>query len=193
MQFEDIFLKGRSRACVSQGRIGCIATHKCIDHCIALESGEFPPEKGPLTDMLLPQGIRDPRCRSECASPYDRHCRDYCRLYSATGTMHDSAGKLGLHKIPPEMLEALARVMDYGDNKYAPGNWKQGTNWSEFFGSTLRHIYKWWRGEDIDPESGCLHLAHAICNLTFLIWYDAYRKGTDDRPKTTVYADPSVH
>lgn len=96
-------------------------------------------------------------------------------------TMHDSSGKLGLHKIPYEMLESLAQVMDYGDNKYAPGNWKKGTNWLEFFGSTLRHLYKWRQGEDVDPESGCLHLAHAICNLTFLIWYSKHVRGHDDR------------
>jgi hypothetical protein len=95
--------------------------------------------------------------------------------------MHDSAGKLGLHKIPSEMLEELARVMDYGDNKYAPGNWKKGANWLDFLGSALRHIFKWRQGEDVDPESGCLHLAHAICNLTFLLWYSKHKRGHDDR------------
>lgn len=109
-----------------------------------------------------------------------RNCHfPYC--YPRGRALHFSEGKLGVDQIPVEMLEELARVFDYGAKKYARDNWKKGVPWHEFYGSALRHIFKWWQGEDIDPESNCLHLAHAICNLTFLLWYSKYNVGLDDR------------
>lgn len=41
----------------------------------------------------------------------------------------------------------------------------------------------WQRGEDIDPESGQPHLAHAMCNLRMLTLYTKNFPEGDDRPK----------
>ena len=47
----------------------------------------------------------------------------------------------------------------------------------------LRHLAAFQRGEDLDPESGLPHLAHAMCNLRMLTLYSRTYKEGDDRPK----------
>lgn len=96
--------------------------------------------------------------------------------------MHLDEGKLRMDLIPPEVLEALAGVLTYGCNKYEERNWEGGIKYSKIYGSLLRHMMEWWKGIDIDPESSLPHLHHAICNLAFLITYDARKmEGLDDR------------
>jgi len=34
----------------------------------------------------------------------------------------------------------------------------------------MRHLVAEYKGEDYDIESGFLHLAHAACNILFLLW-----------------------
>ncbi len=44
-----------------------------------------------------------------------------------------------------------------------------------------RHLIAHYSGEDIDPESGLPHLAHASCCLMFLTNMAATRPDMDDR------------
>lgn len=99
------------------------------------------------------------------------------------GAMHFSADKSGVDQVPPELLIEWGDVFSYGEKKYARDNWKRGTSWHEFYGSALRHIYKWWNGEDVDPETGLPHLAHALWNVGALRYYQIHGIGTDDRPE----------
>jgi len=92
-------------------------------------------------------------------------------------------GKLRYDLIPPEALEDLARVLTYGANKYTDNNWQQGLKWSRVFASLMRHMWAWWRGQDLDEESGLPHLAHAACNVFFLSTYSYSHPELDDRPK----------
>lgn len=84
----------------------------------------------------------------------------------------DDQEKLRYDLIPPEALEALADVLTYGAAKYAPRNWEKGVASWRVFGALMRHLWKWWGGETIDPESGKPHLSHAITNIAFLIAYE---------------------
>jgi hypothetical protein len=61
------------------------------------------------------------------------------------------------------------------------GNWEQGMTWSRCYNSCMRHLLAFWRGEEMDPESGLPHLAHAICNIIFLYEYQTRSIGKDDR------------
>lgn len=94
---------------------------------------------------------------------------------------HYSQDKSGVDQIPTEVLMEWGEVFTYGEKKYARNNWKKGTDWHEFYGSALRHLYKWWNGEDIDPETGLSHLAHALWNVGALRYYQRREIGTDDR------------
>ena len=86
--------------------------------------------------------------------------------------------------IPWEAMDEIARVYAFGAEKYAAHNWRKGYEWSKSFSSLCRHIFAWWRGEDLDPESGLSHLGHAGFHvLGLLTWcLDRKRYGEfDDR------------
>lgn len=106
---------------------------------------------------------------------------------SAQGTKND-AGKLGTHLLPTAPLESIARVLDFGAAKYAPNNWRKGLAYSRVYGAILRHLWSWWRGEDNDRETGLPHLAHAGCEILFLL---DYHLGKPER--RTVVDDRAEH
>lgn len=89
--------------------------------------------------------------------------------------------KPALAFLPTEPLEEVAEILDFGAEKYGRNNWQIGTSWMRFASAALRHLFAWIRGEDLDPETGKSHLAHAACNLLFLMWYQRHGKGEDDR------------
>jgi hypothetical protein len=83
--------------------------------------------------------------------------------------------------IAPEMLEGVAAVLAHGAGKYGERNWEKGLGWSRPFAACMRHLWAWWRGEDLDQESGLPHLDHAACNIMFLCAFAKRGTGTDDR------------
>lgn len=78
---------------------------------------------------------------------------------------------------------SVAAVLGFGAEKYAADNWRKGMEWRRLYGAALRHLMAWERGEDLDPESGLPHLAHAGCCILFLLSYQLVGGGTDDRVK----------
>lgn len=92
-------------------------------------------------------------------------------------------GKADLSLIPLSTLEDEARVWMYGERKYKRFNWMKGMPWSVPLACALRHLAAWQNGEDLDPESGQPHLAHAMCNLRMLTLYSRTYQEGDDRPK----------
>lgn len=96
------------------------------------------------------------------------------------GVKFDTA-KITPQYIAPEMITALSSVLAYGAWKYSPRNWEKGMAWSRPFGGMMRHMWAWWKGENLDPETGFSHLWHAACCLMFLIAYEERKVGQDDR------------
>jgi len=95
----------------------------------------------------------------------------------------DKEGKIQLSLLPVEALEFIAMVSTQGAKRVAPRNWERGMNWSEVFDALLRHLFAYWRGEDIDPKHGLPHLAHAGFWLLALLDFFIKGRGVDDRPK----------
>jgi len=95
-------------------------------------------------------------------------------------------GKPPIHMVPPEVIEAMAIVMDFGAKKYGENNWRldPSTGWSRSYSSLQRHLNSFWRGEDNDPESGEPHLAHALTQCAILYMYFLENKDMDDRYDT---------
>lgn len=89
----------------------------------------------------------------------------------------DDTDKLPLYLLPFDALEDVARVLLFGANKYGERNWEQGMKRSRLIGAGLRHIFKWCMGEKVDPETGLSHIAHAACNMLFLLAYE--KRGID--------------
>ncbi|MCA2590181.1 MAG: hypothetical protein IM509_05375 [Microcystis sp. M31BS1] len=102
-------------------------------------------------------------------------------LDTQAGYKHD-AEKLRYDLIPPEAMEELAKVLTHGATKYEDHNWARGMKWGRVFSALMRHMWSWWKGENVDPETGYSHLSHALCNLVFLVTYEQRKMGQfDDR------------
>lgn len=96
------------------------------------------------------------------------------------------AHKRRLHLLPPGVRDAVVRVLEHGADKYGPFNYRKGgVKATIYYDATNRHLDAWLKGEDVDPDSGELHVAHAIASLVVLL--DGYQCGVvdDDRPSPT--------
>jgi hypothetical protein len=96
--------------------------------------------------------------------------------------------------IPPEVFEEMGKVLAFGSEKYEARNWEKGMAWGRCHAAALRHLVAWSRGEDLDPETGLPHLAHAATNIAFLLAYQqrGMRDGFDDRaPHFTKLSPPA--
>jgi hypothetical protein len=87
---------------------------------------------------------------------------------------YDQSAKFDAGKPPYELVqwqfvEGIAAVLAYGAQKYNANSWQTVPQARvRYFAATVRHLLAWWRGEDLDPESGLRHLWHAGCNVMFL-------------------------
>ena len=68
-------------------------------------------------------------------------------------------------------LYAIASVLTYGAMKYLPNNW-QGVDPESYEDALDRHLAEWRAGEAVDSDTGLHHLAHAGCNVLFLLWFE---------------------
>jgi hypothetical protein len=83
--------------------------------------------------------------------------------------------------VPVEPMDEVARVYGFGCGKYAKNNWRLGYDWGLSYGAARRHLNAFWRGEDLDPESGLHHLAHGVFHLLTLMEYGRTHPELDDR------------
>lgn len=84
--------------------------------------------------------------------------------------------------VGPGFLE-IGKALTYGANKYCPYNYRNngGLAWGRLSGAALRHLTAFMMGEDRDPESGLLHLAHCGASVLMLLDLVVLGIGTDDR------------
>jgi hypothetical protein len=96
--------------------------------------------------------------------------------------------KIPMALVPAEAIEKVAKVLSFGATKYGANNWRDdghSTPYTRTYSSILRHLSAWSKGEDIDPESGQEHLAHATTQLMILMIHQAEHPESDDRYNTT--------
>lgn len=93
--------------------------------------------------------------------------------------------------IPFDALEEVARVYSVGAEKYEDDNWLKGYRWRLSLGALIRHVARFMLGEDRDPETGCLHLAHAAWHCLAVITFWLRKLGTDDRAPPKQAEDPA--
>lgn len=85
----------------------------------------------------------------------------------------DDCNKARWDLLPWKQIKNVVDVLTFGARKYADNNWQKVEKPRErYFAAFQRHISDWWGGEKNDPESGLPHLAHAVCCLIFLMWFD---------------------
>lgn len=91
--------------------------------------------------------------------------------------------KVAFSTVPSSVLAEVAVGMTEGARKYARHNWRvAGVRGSIYYDATLRHLFKWWEGEDTDPDSGLSHITKAITSLVVMRDAMINEKFTDDRP-----------
>lgn len=100
-------------------------------------------------------------------------------------TVRSPLQKVRLDLVPAVPLALVAKVFTFGAAQYGDQNWRGGFSYSRCYGAAMRHMMKWWLGQETDEESNTHHLAHAIVNLMFLIEYQRTGAGRDDREIVT--------
>lgn len=85
--------------------------------------------------------------------------------------------------IPMQVIAGIGLAMLEGALKYGRHNYRAiGVRSSVYFDAAMRHLVRFWEGEDIDPDSGLHHLDKALASI--VVWRDAIYVGklNDDRP-----------
>lgn len=95
--------------------------------------------------------------------------------------------------VSPASIIAEALVMRTGADKYGPFNWRdtdrEKLDNGIYIDAALRHIFAYWDGQDLDPESGLPHLWHAKASLGVLIDAILNNRITDTRPPAGMAAE----
>lgn len=92
----------------------------------------------------------------------------------AIGIKYDQA-KPRMSLMPEGVLNEMLAVLEYGAAKYSEDNWMVVPDaQTRYYDAAMRHIDAWWNCETKDSESGKSHLAHAMCCLSFLMWFDEH-------------------
>lgn len=149
-----------------------LVTLRCID-----DSGR----KGILNVGQLYQGYKDeendrwvvPSMPGEVFWPF-RFVEEPSTTVSGNGGgMKYDSGKARMALLfdgCPNALEAVGQVLTFGAQKYAAHSWQTVPEGEERYKSALlRHLTAVGKGEELDPESGLHHLAHAACNALFIL------------------------
>lgn len=95
-------------------------------------------------------------------------------------------GKIRPTLVPTEIIRAIAKVREYGCEKYGdPENWRR-VEPERYRDAMYRHMLAYIDNpKSVDDESGLPHLWHLACNAAFLIELDSEVK--QEKPKEYKY------
>ena len=97
----------------------------------------------------------------------------------------DSVGikRVPFSTIPVIPIAEVGLAMLEGSLKYGRHNYRAiGVRSSVYYDAAMRHLTRWWEGEDIDPDSGLPHIVKCLASLIVLRDAEVNGKLTDDRP-----------
>lgn len=125
---------------------------------------------------------------------------DYAHVKDSNPKDGIGATKAPLSTLSMPVIYEMALAMLDGACKYRRHNYRiAGVRLSVYYDAALRHINKWWEGEDLDLDyvneagetvigSGLPHLAHAMACLMIIRDGQLTGLATDDRPPETFAA-----
>jgi len=105
------------------------------------------------------------------------------------GVKHDQK-KERWDLLPWICIQEVVKVLTFGCVKYSDNNWQQVEDpRKRYFSAAHRHLYAWARGYEKDDQSKLPHLAHAVCNLLFLLWFDLTDKLVKRDPISEIFVE----
>ena len=113
-------------------------------------------------------GFTNAQCQKHCGE------KNICLLAEATVGITNPKQRYGDLKLPLALVPSSALIylgiaLAEGARKYGPFNWREKkVEAMTYAHAALRHLFAWIDGEEIDPESGNPHLAHALACLGIL-------------------------
>lgn len=89
--------------------------------------------------------------------------------------------KLRWDLLPLEEIEDIVKVYTAGSIKYGDNNWQNLDNgYRRYKAAMLRHLLEYEKGNTIDEDTGCHHLAQVAWNAIAMLWISkhTFRKAT---------------
>ena len=97
----------------------------------------------------------------------------------------DSVGikRVPFSTVPSVPIAEVGLAMLEGALKYGRHNYRAvGVRSSVYYDAAMRHLTRWWEGEDIDPDSGLPHIVKCLASLVVLRDSQIQGNVVDDRP-----------
>ena len=89
--------------------------------------------------------------------------------------------KLRWDLLPLEEIEDIVKVYTAGSIKYGDNNWQNLENgYQRYKAAMLRHLLEYEKGNTVDEDTGCHHLAQVAWNAIAMLWISkhTFRKAT---------------
>lgn len=79
--------------------------------------------------------------------------------------------KLRWDLLPLKEIEDIVKVYTAGADKYGPNKWQDlPDGYNRYKGAMLRHLMEYEKGNIVDEETGCLHLAQVAWNAIAMLY-----------------------
>ena len=99
-------------------------------------------------------------------------------------TMKHDDGKLRYDLLDDQAMDEMVAVLTYGAVKYEPNNWRTVKDArARYVAALRRHLSDYLQGEHTDDETGLLSLAHAACDVHFLLALELHQGHRDSLPE----------
>lgn len=86
--------------------------------------------------------------------------------------------KLMWELLPLQDIEDVVRVFTAGAKKYGPNNWQNLDNgYERYKAALLRHLVEHEKGNWIDSDTGCIHLAQVVWNAIAILHIEKKNHG----------------
>lgn len=141
--------------------------------------------EGAIVPPNVKSGVRIPEAKEAQAKienafsfglPNGFQLDENLRAYKEKGFVKNDSGKLQWSLLPFNELKDVVKALMLGARKYTPDNWKKCDDVTRYKDALMRHVISYICGETIDDESHISHLAHAVCNCLFLMYFDNTKK-----------------
>ena len=142
--------------------------------CIQCITSVGPSSKWVAIDFL--KNVPDDEASIEGEEVMSQMAEQLLRSKPQQGVKYDE-DKLQWSLLPFRALKEVVAVLGFGAKKYAPDNWQRVPEArTRYVDAAFRHLTDWQLKERLDGETGKSHLAHAICCLLFLLWFEIEEK-----------------